>query len=82
MFVVVGTVARARAHQTGQVITAVDGWPVGEGIDDLAAYAMAQGAEGYDVHEVRLCRCAVCGGQVFGVHGDIEERAVQRICRD
>jgi hypothetical protein len=68
-------------HQTGQVITEVDGWPVGESIDDLAAYSMAQGAEGYHVHEVRLCRCAVCGGQVFGVRGDLEERAVQRICR-
>jgi hypothetical protein len=67
--------------ENGLVIREVDGWPVGEGIDDLAAYAMAQGAEGYDVHEVRLCVCAGCGGQVFGVHGDLEERTVQRICR-
>lgn len=65
----------------GQVIHEVGGWPVGDGTDDLAAYVMAQGAEGYDIHEVRLCMCAGCGGQVFGVHGDLEERAVQRICR-
>ena len=54
---------------------------MGESAEDLVAYAMAQGAEGYDVHEVRICTCAACGGQVFGVHGDLEERAVQRICR-
>jgi hypothetical protein len=42
---------------------------------------MAQGAEGYDVHEVRICTCAACGGQVFGVRGDLDERAVQRVCR-
>ena len=63
------------------MISEVDGWPVGEGIEDLAAYALAQGAEGYDVHEVRICKCAACGGQVFSVQGDLEERAVQRICR-
>jgi hypothetical protein len=65
----------------GQVICEVDGWPVGESTDDLTTYAMGQGAEGYDVHEVRLCTCAGCGGRVFGVRGDLEERAVQRICR-
>jgi DNA-directed RNA polymerase subunit RPC12/RpoP len=27
-------------------------------------------------------KCARCGGQVFGVHGDLDERAVQRICRN
>jgi hypothetical protein len=63
------------------VIGTVDGWPVGESVDDLAKYAKAQGAEGYDVHEVRLCRCAVCGGQIFGVHGDLDERLVRRTCR-
>jgi hypothetical protein len=65
----------------GEVIREVDGWPVGESIDDLAVYALAEGAEGYDVHETRLCTCAGCGGQVFGVQGDLEERAVKRICR-
>jgi hypothetical protein len=63
------------------VISVVEGWPMGQSVEDLAEYAMAQGAEGYEVHEVRLCRCAVCGGEVFGVHGDLEERSVQRICR-
>jgi hypothetical protein len=29
--------------ENGQVIREVDGWSVGEHIDDLAAYAMAQG---------------------------------------
>jgi hypothetical protein len=45
------------------------------------AYARAQDAEGYEVHEVRLCTCAGCAGRVFSVRGDLEERAVQRICR-
>lgn len=63
------------------MISGVDGWPVGETLDDLAAYAMVQGAEGYAVHEVRLCRCAACGGEVFGVHGDLEEHAAKRFCR-
>ncbi|GIJ27416.1 hypothetical protein Vqi01_25780 [Micromonospora qiuiae] len=63
------------------VVSEVDGWPVGETPEDLTEYAMAQGAEGYDVHEVRLCRCAACGGHVFGVRGDLEEHAAKRICR-
>ncbi|MGI5175771.1 hypothetical protein ACQEVZ_05495 [Dactylosporangium sp. CA-152071] len=62
------------------MISEVDGWPVGESIDDLAAYAMAQGG-GYDVHEVRLCRCAVRGGQVFGAQGDLEERGAAHLPR-
>ncbi|MEV4630469.1 hypothetical protein AB0J90_29830 [Micromonospora sp. NPDC049523] len=66
---------------TTVVLREVDGWPVGENLEDLAEYATAQGAEGYNVHEVRLCRCTTCGGHVFGVHGDLEERAVKRICR-
>jgi hypothetical protein len=64
------------------VIGDVDGWSAGENAEDLLAYASAQGAEGYDVHEVRLCTCARCQGQVFGVHGDLDERAVQRVCRN
>ncbi|AGZ45160.1 hypothetical protein [Actinoplanes friuliensis] len=63
------------------MISEVGGWPAGENVEDLARYAMDQGAEGYDIHEVRVCTCAACGQQVFGVQGDLEERAVQRICR-
>ncbi|MEU0156534.1 hypothetical protein [Micromonospora fulviviridis] len=63
------------------VISEVDGWPTGESLEDLTEYALAQGAEGYDVQEVRLCRCAACGGHVFGVYGDLEEHAAKRICR-
>lgn len=66
---------------TTVAITEVGGWPRGENLEDLTEYALAQGAEGYDVHEVRLCRCAACGGDVFGVHGDLEEHAAKRICR-
>ncbi|SBT44147.1 hypothetical protein [Micromonospora auratinigra] len=62
-------------------ITEVRGWPVGETLEDLIAYATAQGAEGYAVHQVRVCRCADCGGQVFGVTGDVVEGAVRRTCR-
>lgn len=62
-------------------ITDAGGWPMGETLDDLAEYAMAQGAEGYDVHEVRLCVCTTCGGHVFGINGDLEEHAAKRICR-
>lgn len=43
-------------------LSEVDGWSMGENLEDITEYTMAQGAEGYDVHEVRLCRCAVCGG--------------------
>jgi hypothetical protein len=67
--------------ENDRVISEVDGWPVGESVEDLATYAKAQGAEGYDVHEVRICTCASCGQQVFAVRGDLEERAVQRTCR-
>ncbi|BCJ64876.1 hypothetical protein GCM10009779_61340 [Polymorphospora rubra] len=63
------------------VISEVDGGLVGENLEDLAEYARAQGAEGHDVHEVRLCGCASCGGQVFVVHGDLEQHAARRICR-
>jgi hypothetical protein len=63
------------------VISEVGGWPVGENLNDLIAYARAQGAEGYEVQEARLCACAACGGQIFGVHGDLEEHAAKRVCR-
>jgi hypothetical protein len=63
------------------VITTVGGWPVGEDLEDLTEYATEQGAEGYDVHEVRLCECAACGGRVFGVRGDLDEHLAKRICR-
>jgi hypothetical protein len=63
------------------VISQVGRWSVGEAVEDLEEYAMAEGAEGYEVHEVRLCTCARCGGQVFGLHGDLEEHAAKRICR-
>jgi hypothetical protein len=63
------------------VISEAGGWPMGETLQDLTEYAMAEGAVGYDVHQVRLCRCAACGGQVFGVHGDLEEHAAKRVCR-
>jgi hypothetical protein len=66
---------------TAVAISEVSGWPIGETLDDLAEYAMAQGAEGYDVHEVRLCECAACGGHFFGVEGDLEEHAAKRTCR-
>jgi hypothetical protein len=63
------------------VITRVGDWSVGDNVEDLAAYAMGEGARGHDVHEVRLCTCATCGGQVFGLHGDLEQHAAKRICR-
>jgi len=66
---------------TSVLISGADGWPRGEDADDLRAYAAAEGAQGYDVHQVRLCRCAGCGGDVFGIHGDLEEHAAKRICR-
>jgi hypothetical protein len=62
-------------------IAEAGGWKIGQTIDDLAEYARAEGAEGYEVHEVRLCRCASCGGQVFGLLGDLERNAAQRVCR-
>ncbi|BEL06647.1 hypothetical protein Q0Z83_048380 [Actinoplanes sichuanensis] len=62
-------------------ISEIDGWQVGLNVDDLAEYAKAEGAEGYDVHEVRLCRCASCGGRVFGLDGDLTEHTARRTCR-
>jgi hypothetical protein len=66
---------------TPVVIKRLDKWSTGDDLADLAEYATAQGAEGYEAHEVRLSRCATCGGQVFGVHGDLSEHAAKRICR-
>jgi hypothetical protein len=63
------------------VISDAGGWPMGETLEDLTEYAMAEGAVGYDVHQVRLCRCAGCGGHIFGVRGDLEEHAAKRVCR-
>ncbi|MEU8655304.1 hypothetical protein [Actinoplanes philippinensis] len=56
-------------------------WKTGQNVNDLIEYARAEGAEGYDVHEIRLCQCATCGGQVFGLHGDLEQQTAKRLCR-
>jgi hypothetical protein len=61
-------------------ITEADGWAVGETLEDLIEYATQQGAAGYDVHEVRVCTCAGCGGQVFSLHSDLEQQAAKRVC--
>jgi hypothetical protein len=58
-----------------------DNWKIGQNFDDLVEYARAEGAEGYEVHEVRLCECASCGGHVFGLHGDPAENTAKRLCR-
>lgn len=39
----------APKYETRRMISVVGGWPMGDGVDDLAVYAKAQGAEGYDV---------------------------------
>jgi hypothetical protein len=74
-------VGNCRGEMTAVAIRVVSGWQVGDGLDDLTEDAMAQGAEGYEVHAVRLCRCAECGGHVFAVHGDLETQAAKRICQ-
>jgi hypothetical protein len=53
----------------------------GETMEDLIGYARAQGAGGYPVDEVRACVCKDCGGQVFGLRGDLPQQAVRRDCR-
>ncbi|MFC4072847.1 hypothetical protein [Actinoplanes subglobosus] len=58
-----------------------DDWEFGQDFADLVEYAKAEGAEGYEVHEVRLCECASCGGHVFGLHGDLTENTAKRLCR-
>jgi hypothetical protein len=54
----------------------------GTTIEDLIGYAREQGAAGHDVDEVRACACRTCGGQVFGLRGDLAQQAVRRDCRD
>jgi hypothetical protein len=56
-------------------------WHVGDGAEDLDAFLLEVGAEGYPVHEVRRAVCVGCGGEVFGISGDPVEGAMRRACR-
>lgn len=63
------------------MITSDGQWKVGDTAQDLAQFLREEGAEGYDVDEVRHSVCARCGKDVFEVHFLIEEQAVKRICQ-
>jgi hypothetical protein len=55
-------------------------WWTGEHLADLAEYLRELGVEGYEINEVRECRCARCGGVVFGLRADRTEGAARRTC--
>jgi hypothetical protein len=56
-------------------------WWVGSESDDIREYLVAYRCEGYDVHEVRLCRCG-CGSAEFRLEADRLEGCAQRTCTD
>lgn len=54
-------------------------WWVGTEADDLREYLIAYEAEGYPVHETRICICG-CGSKSFEFKADRDEGCAQRIC--
>jgi len=54
-------------------------WWVGTAADDIREYLRAYEAEGYPVHETRMCRCG-CGSDEFAVEADQDEGCAMRIC--
>jgi hypothetical protein len=54
-------------------------WWVGSKVDDTKDYLRAYKAEGYAVHEVRICKCD-CGSDQFELEADRDEGCAQRIC--
>jgi hypothetical protein len=55
---------------------------VGDGQEDVTAFLLHEGADGYPVHEVRHSSCEACGRGVFGIRGSTEDPTiVQRTCR-
>jgi hypothetical protein len=54
-------------------------WWVGSEAADVADYLAAYKAEGYDVHEVRLCKCH-CGSISFTLEADRDEGCARRTC--
>ena len=54
-------------------------WWVGSEAEDITEYLSAYKAEGYEVHERRLCKCD-CGSIVFELLADRNEGSAQRTC--
>jgi hypothetical protein len=54
-------------------------WWVGSETDDICEYLVAFRAEGYEVHEVRMCRCG-CGSAEFRLETDRQEGCARRTC--
>src|SRR5262245_57908527 len=54
-------------------------WWVGSDPTDIADYLRAYKAEGYEIHETRLCKCN-CGSTVFELEADRGEGCAQRTC--
>jgi hypothetical protein len=63
------------------VIDASGAWWTGQGPEDVAGYLRELGVEGYEIGEVRECRCSGCGGVVFGLRADRTEGGARRTCR-
>jgi hypothetical protein len=54
-------------------------WWVGSEARDIEEYLKAYKAEGYEVHETRMCRCP-CGSIEFHLDADRTEGCAQRTC--
>lgn len=54
-------------------------WWVGTEAADIADYLTAFKAEGYEVHETRLCKCG-CGSAAFVLEADRDEGCALRTC--
>lgn len=56
-------------------------WWKGEDVDDLVEYLGEYTSRQYPAGEYRRCRCAGCGGTVFGLVVDDDDGVAQRVCR-
>ena len=54
-------------------------WWVGTEANDIREFLIAYEAEGYPVHETRVCTCG-CGSVSFKFSADRDEGCAQRIC--
>jgi hypothetical protein len=54
-------------------------WWIGSEALDILEYLKAYKAEGYAVHETRMCKCA-CGSLIFRLEADRNEGCARRTC--
>lgn len=58
----------------------VDDWWYADGPEDLDEYLNVFGSR-FPLNEIRHGVCVGCGGNVFGMHGDVDARNVEWTCR-